>query len=192
MLYRIIKKEYKQNFLDNWTIRIQIFWRFRCREQVNKLCFFQTMMITPFLTISIFFFSGLEFDFVSKQMKQRNKKLVEVSYFQKPLAWQSSRRRTNKHSLKVWPIETFCSHFFLWWSSEWRFEFEIWIYVCNTFINKIFDKSSHFKIKFLLAKMTNILLTNIFNKSDHFNYQNLSKRQLMTRKTNYVISCHHD
>ena len=141
--------------MDNWTIRIQIFWRFRCREQVNKLCFFQTMMIIPFLTITIFFFSGLEFDFVSKQMKQRNTKLVEVSYFQKPLAWQSSRRRTNKHSLKVWPIETFCSHFFcndpqnFVLYEKWRFEFEIWIYVCNTFINKIFDKSYHFKIKFL-------------------------------------------
>jgi len=35
MLYRIIFKKSKQNFLDNWTIRIRIFWRFRCREQVK-------------------------------------------------------------------------------------------------------------------------------------------------------------
>ena len=35
MLYRIIKKKSKQNFLDNWTIRIRIFWRFRCSEQVR-------------------------------------------------------------------------------------------------------------------------------------------------------------
>ena len=34
MLYRIIKESQNKFFLDNWTIRIQIFWRFRCREQV--------------------------------------------------------------------------------------------------------------------------------------------------------------
>ena len=34
MLYRIIKKKSKQNFLDNWTIGIRIFWKFPCREQV--------------------------------------------------------------------------------------------------------------------------------------------------------------
>ena len=28
------KEKIKQNFLDNWTIRIRIFWRLRCREQV--------------------------------------------------------------------------------------------------------------------------------------------------------------
>ena len=28
------KRKTKQIFLDNWTIRIRIFWRFRCREQV--------------------------------------------------------------------------------------------------------------------------------------------------------------
>ena len=32
MLYRIIQKKSKQNFLDNWAIGI--FWRFRCHEQV--------------------------------------------------------------------------------------------------------------------------------------------------------------
>ena len=32
--HRIIKKKSKPKFLDNWTIRIRIFWRFGCREQV--------------------------------------------------------------------------------------------------------------------------------------------------------------
>ena len=28
------QKKIKTIFLDNWTIRIRIFWKFRCREQV--------------------------------------------------------------------------------------------------------------------------------------------------------------
>ena len=37
MLYRIIKKKSKQIFLDNWTIQIRIFGRFRCGEQVKYI-----------------------------------------------------------------------------------------------------------------------------------------------------------
>ena len=40
MLYRITKKKSKQNILDNWTIRIRIFWKFRCREQVSRTSMF--------------------------------------------------------------------------------------------------------------------------------------------------------
>ena len=32
----LLKKNQNKIFLDNWTIRIRIFWRFRCREQVNR------------------------------------------------------------------------------------------------------------------------------------------------------------
>ena len=57
MLYRIIKKKSKQNFLDNLTIRIRIFWRFRCCEQVKIFHFQKFCIKCPSLTCVIFFYA---------------------------------------------------------------------------------------------------------------------------------------
>ena len=65
MLYsRIIKKKSKQNFLDNWTIWIRIFWRFRCREQVMSC---SPHVYTYLIRIQIFTFSHQSDCFDKKQ-----------------------------------------------------------------------------------------------------------------------------